>query len=301
MLRIIEFFVHLIIGLQTPDAFLYHYTRADIAKDCILPKRMLKFGSITKTNDPKETRDWTFALGTQTNRSLGNYDLKDLSARLSDALKTNTKVVCFCRDSQPLSGDQLRDVFLRGWSKPRMWAQYAASPTAEGRIKGHTGVCLVFDRQKLDQAICRKFGFYSRIYRGDVNYLNRSVVHDWAGDFTINIDVLEQLGFEQYAKNHFHTFVKRLFFEKMLDWRDEHEFRWIIADNGPDDVFVEISSSLAGIVYGDDTNEADTKVMLELTHDLPIQHIGLKWNNSSPWYDFTNPLFSRPMQKSVAS
>ena len=281
--------------------FLYHYTRADIVKDCILPKRTLKFGSITKTNDPKETRSWTFALGTQTNRTLGNYNLEALSARLSDALKCNTKTACFCRDAQPLSGDHLRDIFLRGWSKPRMWSQYAASRTVNGLIKGHTGVCLVFDRQKLDQATCQKFGFYSRVYRGEMTYVNRSVVHDWEGDFTINIDQLEKLGFEQYTKSRFHTFVKRLFFEKMVDWRDEHEFRWIVADNNPDDVFVDISSSLAGIIYGDDTSEADIKAMIELTRGLAIQHIGLKWKNSSPWYDFANPLFSQPMQKSAAS
>ena|SRR5436853_4519125 len=56
-----------IIGFQTPDALVYHYTQIEIATDFIVPKWTLKIGSITKTNDPKETRNWKFTLGSRGN------------------------------------------------------------------------------------------------------------------------------------------------------------------------------------------------------------------------------------------
>ena len=261
---------------------MYLYTKMETARNFIIPNRTFKIGSITKTNDPKETRSWRFTLGTQGNGNLMAYNSDEWSEKLSNALKANTKVACFSRDSQPLSGDHTRDIFLRGWGKPRMWAQYAES---------HTGVCLVFDRQNLDYAICKRFGFYSRIYRENVSYANRNIAYDWQGDFTLSVDHLEQLGFDAYVRTHFHTFVKQLFFQKMRDWRDECEFRWIVHDENPDDAFVDITKALVAIIYGDDANPKDVRQIIEATRDLELEHMGLKWTNSSPWYDFVNPIY----------
>ncbi len=273
----------LIIGFQTPDLLLYHYTCIETARDYILRTRTLRFGSFMKTNDPKEKKHWEFTAGTNGATDLAKVNTDEISAKLSLALKQNTKIACFCRDKQPLSGDQLRDIFLRGWSKPRMWAHYA---------KNHTGVCLVFDRQRLDSAACKTFGFYAKIYRGDVSYVNRSVAYDWGGDFTANMDIMNQLGFERYVEAHFQTFVRPLFFEKMVDWRDETEFRWIIADNSAEDRYVDISSSLVGVIYGDETDRESVKQIVDMTADLKLQHMALKWKNSSPWYDYLNPVYS---------
>lgn len=273
----------LIIGFQTPDRLLYHYTSAETTRDHILRTQTLRFGSFTKTNDPKEKKQWEFSPGTNGATDFKTVRTDEISTKLSNALKQNTKIACFCRDRQPLTGDQLRDIFQRGWSKPRMWAHYA---------KNRTGVCLVFDRQLLELAVCKTFGFYTKIYRGDVSYLNRSVVFDWAGDFSAHMDAINQLGFEKYVEAHFQKFVRSLFFEKMVDWRDENEFRWIIADNDPHDKYVEISSSLVGVIYGDETASECIRQIVEMTQDLNVYHMALKWKNSSPWYDHMNPVYS---------
>jgi hypothetical protein len=272
----------IIIGFQTPDALVYHYTDLKKGRE-ILQTRKFKFGSITNTNDPKEKREWKFTPHTNGGFDLSKVDTNELSDELSRALKQNTKVGCFCRDRQPLSGDHTRDIFLRGWSKPRMWAQYAGK---------HTGVCLVFDRQLLDKAVCKTFGFYSRNYRGNVSYINRSVVFDGIGDFAADMDAIQELGFERYAAAHFHAFVGPLFFEKMQDWRDEDEFRWIVADDDGNDKFVDIAASLVGIVYGDSTGQEDIKSTIDITADLNLTHMAIRWSNSSPWYDFLNPLYA---------
>lgn len=273
----------LIIGMQTPDRLVYHYTTKSTALDFILKDRTLKLGSISKTNDPKEKKQWSFTPATNGASDLTKVNAKDLSEGLSRALKQNTKVACFCRDQQPLSGDHIRDIFFRGWSKPRMWAQYA---------ENHTGVCLVFDRQRLDEAVVRAFGFYSKVYRGEVLYVNRSIAYDWGGDFTAHMDAINQHGFDRYAEMHFDEFRRTLFFEKMHDWRDESEFRWIVADNDAEDKFVNIAASLVGIIYGDEAGPEVIKQMMGLTSDLPLLHMSLQWKNSSPWYDFLNPLYS---------
>lgn len=286
----------MIIGFQTPDRLLYHYTSIENAKDYILKNRTLKFGAISQTNDPKETKNWRFTLHTMGSSDLSRHDLQDLSARFTSALKSRTKVVCFSRDSQPLSGDHTRDIFQRGWSKSRMWAQYAAK---------HTGVCLVFERQKLDHQVCRAFGFDAILYRGDVAYVNRSLLPHWhEGDFVINVDHLEKIGFERYVNAHFRTYVRQLFFEKMVDWRDEAEFRWIGIAPSEADVFVNISDSLVGVLFGDSAREADIKAIIEMTEDIRLEYMGLKWSNSTPWYDFGNFIYNsewRRLQKAKSA
>ncbi len=78
--------------------YLYHYTKASTAINDILPSNRLMVGSYLSTNDPKETKQWEFNLGSNENRDLGKYNMGDLSRRLSNALKSRTKVICFSKD-----------------------------------------------------------------------------------------------------------------------------------------------------------------------------------------------------------
>ena len=46
-----------------PDTYVAHYTRCDIALDLILKHRRIRLGHLTATNDPRETKGWSFAVG----------------------------------------------------------------------------------------------------------------------------------------------------------------------------------------------------------------------------------------------
>src|SRR5206468_3476892 len=100
-----------------------------------LKDNTLRFGRLADTNDPRESKEWSFSLGTNENRDLGKYHMQDLSRWLSSALKDNTRLACFCLDRAPLTGDHTVDILNRGFARARMWAQYADK---------HAGVCQVF-------------------------------------------------------------------------------------------------------------------------------------------------------------
>lgn len=267
--------------VATVDQFLYHYTNVDKALNHILKTRMLKFGAYTKTNDPKEAKTWQFDLGTNENRDLGAYRMAETSAWLSNRFKEQARLLCFSMDRAPLTGVPMSDIFNRGFSKPRMWAQYADR---------HTGVCLVFDRTRIDNAITRQVAATHRMLAGPVEYIDRPVLRncdtDW--QFMINIDALEDLGRERYAELHLLGAHKRLFFEKMTDWRDECEWRWVVFASTDQDQYVAYGNALIGIMFGEDTSEKSIQDMMDMTESWGLRYMGLRWKNCSPWYDYAN-------------
>src|SRR4051794_33908962 len=105
----------MIIGFKNAEKLVYHYTKADTALNHILKTRRLKFGALTRTNDPKETKQWQFNAYSSKNRSLSGCSLDRLSKDFSQVLKSRANVLCFCQDHSPLSGDHLKDIFLRGY------------------------------------------------------------------------------------------------------------------------------------------------------------------------------------------
>lgn len=268
---------NLMIGFKDSNKSLYHYTKVSTAIDGVLKNRVLKIGRLINTNDPKETKNWEFNLGTNENRSLSSYNMKELSKELSTELKAKTKVICFSKDTDPLTGDHLKDIYNRGFCKPRMWAQYADN---------HKGVCLIFEKDKLDKLIHETFGSSCAILKGDVAYINRGVIPRFdEGDYVINIDYFEQRGLKEYAKAHRDQFYKRLFFEKMIDWKDEAEFRWVLFSDTDEDLLLDFKDSLKGICFGENTTEENIDAILEMTKDMDVDYVGIKWKNCSPWYD----------------
>lgn len=269
--------------VTSSDQFIYHYTKASTALEYILKNRTLRFGKYNNTNDPKETKKWEFDLGRNENRDLGKYNMRELSRWLSSELKHKTRLTCFSMDSGPLKGNHMQDIFKRGFCKPRMWAQYA---------ENHTGVCLVFHHEKLSKLTNSAFGANNLIISGPVKYVNRSVIRNLNNpddqQYTINVDHLETIGPKAYAEAHLKTHYQRLFFEKMTDWKDEAEWRYVVFTTTEDDLYLDIKDSLAGIMFGENTQEIMIQNIMEQTECWDLKYMGLKWKNCSPWYDYGN-------------
>jgi hypothetical protein len=266
--------------VTSTDAFLYHYTKAATARDLIFENGTLLFGRYAETNDPKETKTWQFDLGTNFNIDLGAYKMDELSTWLSNELKYSARLACFSMDTAQLTGDHLQDIFKRGFCKPRMWAQYA---------ERHSGVCIVFDRQKLTQQVEARLGSSYLVLSGAVRYVDRNIVRNLADQqYMINLDVLESLGREAYADRHLKTHYQRLFFEKMNDWRDESEWRWVVFGNANTDLHLDITGCVAGVMFGENTEEKVIQDIMDKTESWGIRYMGLKWKNCSPWYDYGN-------------
>lgn len=209
-----------------------------------------------------------------------------MSDWLSATLKTSTRVACFCMDSPPLTGDHLREIFNRGFCKPRMWAQYGAS---------HTGVCLIFRKDRLVEAAQKRFGQSVPLLFGPVRYINRSIVPKLFSpdeqQYMINLDVLEKIGREQYLLRHIGTHYQRLFFEKMTDWENEREWRIVAIVSDDKDILLPFRDALAGVMFGESADVETMRGLMEEAKAYSPWFMALKWKNCSPWYHYEHKLF----------
>lgn len=265
-------------NVSSIETYLYHYTKAKTALDFILQNLTLCLGNYTKTNDPKESKSWEFGLGSNEKRDLGKYNTIETSRWLSTELKLRAKLACFSMDRVPLTGNHLVDVHNRGFCKPRMWAQYS---------EDHAGICLVFDQQKLLAQVKSQFGSNSLVIAGPIQYMDRNIVRGLEDhEYMIDVDALEPLGKAAYVNLHIRKHYGSLFFEKMLDWRDESEWRVVVFSNFESELYLRLEDSLVGIMFGENIGEEMTQRIMAHTSSWGIQYMGLKWKNSSPWYDY---------------
>ena len=101
--------------------------------------------------------------------------------------------------------------------------------------------------------------------------------------YTINVDYLKRLGKAEYVRYHLMTNYKRLFFEKMQDWRDECEFRWVVFDKRTSGhLFLNFEDSLVGIVFGESSDDSEIGEIKEMTSGMGLEYMALKWKNCSP-------------------
>ena len=255
--------------------YIYHYTKSETAIDFILKNKNLRFSPLSKTNDPKETKEWFLIPGTNEGRDLKKYTPEYLSKRLNPYFKDSTSLLCFSKDKE-LTGNHLDYTPKRGFCKPRMWAQYAGN---------HTGVCLIFNFERFTKLFAEKFS--NKTYTFDnVNYHDRLLADiQLEQAFTVNVDHLEKRGDKDYCYDHLLKFTKRLYFEKAKDWENENEFRFAIFECD-DELYFEYQNSLSGILFGQDCVESDIKKIVELTKNSGIQYQKLRWRNCTPWFEF---------------
>ncbi len=98
----------LIYGLRLHERYVYHYTKFATARDFILPSNILRLGHFTKTNDPRESRQWQFGVGSiARDKDIGPYALQNVSEWMSSVIQRETRIACFCRDAGPLTGNYL--------------------------------------------------------------------------------------------------------------------------------------------------------------------------------------------------
>jgi hypothetical protein len=262
-------------GFLNPEELVYHYAAADTALNHILPSSQLRLSPYETTNDPAETKSWVFGLATSGPEDLGSYPFIDTSRRFSDLLKRNARLVCFSTDTAPLTGDDNADILKRGFAKPRMWAQYG---------RNHSGVCLVFNKARLTEKL-RSCAPSSPLMTGLVKYRDR-VPLGLSAEFVLDVHRWELLGPEEYARQHIVRHYRALFLEKLLDWRNESEWRAILWSEGTEPLYCPYGDALVGVIHGAHIDLQTSVKIAESTDDSLVAHMGLTWKNSAPWYNF---------------
>ena len=81
------------------ERFLYHYTSRETAMEKILPSGQLRFGTISSTNDPRESKNWSFHIYIRKGSVEDTREMyKEVAGEINDLIINRCKVLCLTRD-----------------------------------------------------------------------------------------------------------------------------------------------------------------------------------------------------------
>ena len=249
--------------------FLYHYTAADTAIKYILPSRQLRLSPYDHLNDPRESKEWLFAV-VGPEGALRPGQSIEIGRSVSDQIKGRSRVLCLCSDGFHVRRDppdiELQDTL--GWTHPTMWAHYADK---------HRGVVLVFNRQKLLANSIGALGTKCKLHFGHILYVP---LDHAAGAMPLIIDyrVWASRSAEESAIEHLERHRDWLFFTKHPAWAPEQECRIVAFGNVERYEFIPIDGALAEIIVGEG---AHTEVAAHCrAFGVPVSQI--LWRNGVP-------------------
>lgn len=258
------------------DKYLYHYTSVETAIKIICSNSLL-FSQISKTNDTSESK-MKIVFEKKDVKDREKYKKMTTSiAEYFTNYSKNVQLLCFSTDAKITENERKKykaamdqkeiyfDVSGRGFALPRMWAQYA---------KNNEGICFVFNRKKLleliegqvaysksDSVKYKKFFDRYSLTSDRINSLYEKISMIANGSLTM-VDMLHK------DKD----FLKYNFFEKLDDWKNEHEFRVIALIDKKDDPNYRLSITgitplIEGVVIGENMDPAYENTIKMLIRD----------------------------------
>jgi hypothetical protein len=263
------------------DAGLYlgHYTTAETFLTYILPTMKVRMSSFARVNDPRESRSWLCNLTCSDNMTEDELDIHALSARFTDYMKKTAKLLCLTRDDETTDNpNRLDHLYGRCYAHPSMWDRYA---------NRHSGVCLMFDHDRLREAIARASdGRGNTSYYAPVSYVNQP--SNEVGAFTLDISEIRTHGEKEVFREHQEKFHTVLYFQKSTDWSPECEFRWVVLDPDESELFIDIGKCLSGIVFGEAFPVAAIKMVAKILDERedaaeqPVELTQMQYRNGHP-------------------
>ncbi|HQO79248.1 MAG TPA: DUF2971 domain-containing protein, partial [Thermodesulfobacteriota bacterium] len=189
----------------------------------ILPTGTLMFNPFSKVNDPRECKQWDISPFVPMDWKLDLEGYDTIAKQVSDILKSNAKLLCFCRDKDEARGKwQPRALLDRGFARPSMWHHYG---------NAYDGICFMFDRRRLDSAFKKELDS-TRLISGAVSYSDEGIVPNPGNDPFV-IDMTRVRNMDDYIHSivaHHAQWLSKLFLQKLTDWEKECEYRWIYFD-----------------------------------------------------------------------
>jgi len=257
------------------DNVIYHYTKAAVAINHILPHGQLKFSRLGDSGDPFEYKFWflnTVAWGLED-------ELTKMMQKAHPAIdklrRRDFRMISFCRNRETLLGSE-NQIKQLGCSKSRMWSQYA---------ENHEGVCLAFNKDSL----LHSMGKVATVYAEDTIY----EYPDGSSARVLDGNKMETLGVEPYCLEHVKKHYRYFFFTKNPDYQDENEFRIIIHSESDSDIFVDISNSLVAIIIGDRFPDGYLPSLKYIAEGLNVKCRRLYWYHGEPYLVPCRPMHSQ--------
>jgi hypothetical protein len=201
------------------------------AKRFILKNRNLKLNPISKTNDPRENKNFRFGyIRYASGEEIEEYE-HDLhyEALLNEFLRRDTKVLCFSNDYIIDNDDYL------GYNLSRMWATYGDN---------HKGVCFQINLEKFINANQDKINDANF---KDVNYIPPGNNSDFP---VFEVTTAEEIGIELYCELFIDEFRDYFYYTKLMDWHTEHEKRLVYKGKESVKEFCTIENCIESVILG---------------------------------------------------
>ncbi len=272
------------------DDIIYHYTKASTAIDYILFNNQLKFNNAINSIDPIESIVANRSICYKTNIDSKTSEFLNTKGanRLSQYIKKlqyNFLQVSFCKNKisenfsfEDYSGQFENNEEIFGFTKPRMWDQYADK---------YSGVCIALSKSKilkLNNPLLTKF-------KDDVKYKNFNELSFYkVGD--IDNDYLNKIGYKKY-KQELKKKIIDSFFYKHIDYIGEDEYRIgtfcnkksINYNHGnfqySNNRMLDIESCIEAIFFSSFANEKQKDELHIYAKKFNIPIIEINWNHDS--------------------
>jgi hypothetical protein len=226
--------------LSTPEGNLGHYTTANAALEYILPTMQLRMSPYSLMRDPVENKVGpSLRVGPPMAKFAG--ELLGQALLQASEIHQSARLLSMTRDSQAYA-DGVHDVFGCAWARPRLWEQYA---------EHHRGVCLVFGRNLLEEAIGQHLaslgiGYYSE----DVEYAPGGYAMA-AGKTLADPAIFDPVTSKRALEQHIHHYHRDFFFLKNDDFATEREYR--VVSFGHDQLYgyVPYRQALRAVIAGE--------------------------------------------------
>lgn len=254
-----------------------HYTGKDAAIS-ILSGKQINFSRLAACDDPRESKQWNFNfIGAEQRFCLENYpEVPDI---FSSYIKNNSRVLCFCGwndedlDFSENMVPHYREAYYRtGFARSRMWSQYGIR---------HTGICLVFDKTRLEEEFESSFETNRKFY-GSVEY--QYYLESFVRARKINCRDILKHGIDEALGMQIDANFHEYFFLKSMDYRDEHEYRLVVIQNDGDSIGLSIESSLMAVIVGIDFPPEEYKHvdMIAQSCTSSVERWFLSWQEGQP-------------------
>lgn len=221
--------------------FVGHFTSIETALLKILPNNRLMLSKICNVNDPYENiMTWIDSMG------YGHEIKYDAPAKLEQIrilVGNHIKMLSTCEFMESNSSD--RDLENYYYGNSAMWAHYGNK---------HTGICLIFNKEKLGRII-NNIPHKDKVLERGVKYTSwRSIgnpgvtiEHHFLDECCEDLDKL-------FNAINCNSLLENYFFSKSLCWEHEKEYRWLIFTESPSDIFIDYGDALHGVVLGSNTD-----------------------------------------------
>lgn len=262
--------------IQSVDQYIYHYTSLQKGLEHILKDMKLRLSPLSEVNDPREYQILhPYFPDTDSNKEEENQEYLNKIHEIRDyfdKFRNNHKVLCFSRDSEQLFHvPQHYKRIYRGFNKPTLWSHYADN---------HTGLCLIFDKDKLIESLNNNLGSEKeyKIYKH--NLINYETLENHIEKLGIKYEDIIKQGLEEVLDDFISHNLANFLFTKTLDWQVENEFRIMVYTNSDERyLYLPVNDSLCGIVMG----ARLSSVYCESIKQFNIPCAQLEWKNGLPF------------------